>query len=190
MKFGGGQRVLTQDLTRKVTMSLVILASLGIVGWSVSTRVTLIDEGRSELQATFSLDKEITALQAELADSSNSSGKPVHQTEELLLDGFEDLANWLHQFQNQGRELGLQAAYRIGKPQSSLNNLEEFIQVPIGFEIIADTNKDTYARYLDYLRTLALGNVRVDVQKVSVSGKAEGANTMNLQVLVWMQKDV
>ena len=55
---------------KRTVIGCLIVASLGFVWWTITSRVSLIQEAHSEIRSTFSLDHEIAALQTRWAYSS------------------------------------------------------------------------------------------------------------------------
>ena len=175
---------------KQLTMALLIMTSLGLVGWTVMTRMSFIDEARSEIRSTYSLENEVRGLRTQWTHrSGHSHEQKVVQADQSLLKGFDGLAKWLHHIQRQGRRLGVTTTYKVGKAESGPQTLEDVERLPIEFEIRSAKSRMGYQNSLRFLQTLLEQDIRVDLNTLNLSGRGNGAESMNLHVKVWMKKE-
>ena len=175
---------------KQLTMTLLIMTSLGLMGWTVMTRMSFIDEARSEIRSTYSLENEVRGLRTQWTHrSARSHEHTVDQANQSLLKGFNGLAKWLHHIQRQGRQMGVTTTYKVGKPESGPQKLEDVERLPVEFEIRSTKSRKGYQNYLQFLRTLMEQDIRVDLNELNLSGRGNGAESMNLHVKVWMKKE-
>ena len=176
---------------KQLTMALLIMASLGLIGWTVMTRMSFIDEARSEIRSTYSLENEVRGLRTQWTHRSARSHEPkVDQADQSLLEGFDGLARWLHHIQRQGRRMGVTTTYKVGKPESGPEKLEDVDRLPIEFEIRSTKSRKGYQNYLQFLQTLMEQDIRVDLKELNLTGRGNGAESMNLHVKVWMKREI
>ena len=176
---------------KQVTMTLLIMASLGMIGWKVTTRMSFIDEARSEIRSTYSLENEVRGLRTQWTHRSAGSHEPkVDQADQSLLQGFDGLAGWLHHIQREGRRMGVTTTYKVGKSESGPEKLEDVDRLPIEFEIRSSKSRKGYQNYLQFLQTLMEQDIRLDLTELNLTGRGNGAESMNLHVKVWMKREI
>ena len=172
-------------------MASLIMASLGLIGWTVMTRMSFIDEARSEIRSTYSLESEVRGLRTQWTHRSAPSHEPkVDQADQSLLEGFDGLARWLHHIQRQGRRMGVTTTYKVGKPESGPEKVEDVERLPIEFKIRSTKSRKGYQNYLQFLQTLVEHDIRVDLKELNLTGRGNGAESMNIHVKVWMKREI
>lgn len=164
----------------------IIVLSLGLIGWSLSFRMHLLDDnynlaaehsGRLEKLDQLMLkwsEVEVTHLQARVSSAENR-----------VFHDYTRLANWLHLKANAAEQLKLNMRYTLHPAQpSKINNVSE---VPLDLQIHAqDGNTLVYLAMLEYIKSIINDQWHLEIRNALMQSNDKGVSDMALSIYVWV----
>lgn len=173
----------------RMLVIVVIGASLLLVGWSLTVRLSLIAEAKSTIHSAFAIDQELAALRSQWDPGVQQHiAQEVTLAESRLLQGIEQVGGWLEGLGERARTLGFHMEYSMEKEQSLAGQGLEGVQmVPLRLILLREERAGAYDATLQLLRLLDEGQPRVDVKEVLLSGEGTGVQQVIFHLQVWMK---
>ncbi len=170
---------------------LITLAAIGLIWYSATFRIQVIDEMFTDFSALGELETELLAIKevwsAEQMQAIEDSVQNADQRR-VFVD-YRGLAVWLREKSIYAEQLGLNFAYTLG--EGSPSRIEDMLEVPI--ELVLSGSEDatqTYLHVLEFLRRLVSTLYYVEIVEASLEGEGSGASRVTATLRVWVHATV
>ncbi|GJL54762.1 MAG: hypothetical protein NPIRA02_18940 [Nitrospirales bacterium] len=171
-------------------ITLCICLSIGFVGLVLMTQLSMIEDAHSSSRSSFNLSHDVSALRTQWSQiEPHAVQERMAAAERMLLRDLDHVTMWLQQMGGRAASMGLRSKYRVHGKHDGLEQLNDVEVIPVSLEVFPEQSTvltGAYERYVDFLRSLAEDQVRVDVQEVKVRGGA-GAAQMTVLIHVWVK---
>jgi hypothetical protein len=167
---------------------LLLLCSVILVIWVSADKFLRIQDSKDQIQMTIALEQEVSQLRLQYLEANSASlVADLEYADQLLIQNFPHLAQWVQELQQQGKQWDLKMQYRILKTQQTITSVEGLTVIPMEFHVIPDETQHAYRAYLQFLRTLEQSGPRIDIQEVTVTGDGKQATHLTVGLSVWMK---
>jgi len=167
---------------------LLLLCSVILVIWVSADKFLRIQDSKDQIQMTIALEQEVSQLRSQYLEANSASlVADLEYADQLLIQNFPHLAQWVQELQQQGKQWDLKMQYRILKTQQTITSVEGLTVIAMEFHVIPDETQHAYRAYLQFLRTLEQSGPRIDIQEVTVTGDGKQATHLTVGLSVWMK---
>ncbi|WP_447969405.1 hypothetical protein [Nitrospira sp. M1] len=171
-------------------ITLCICLSIGFVGLVLMTQLSMIEDAHSSSRSSYTLSHDIAALRTQWSQiEPHTVQERMSTADQMLLRDLDHLTMWLQEMGVKAASMGLRSKYRVHGRHEGAEELNDVDVIPVALEVFPEqvaVLAGAYERYVDFLRSLAEDQVRVDLQEVKVRGGA-GAAQMTVLIHVWVK---
>ena len=165
--------------------------TLGFIGFVLLTQITMIEQAHSKSQATYYLSHDLADLRTQWSQANHEDVEARSQkADQMLLRDFDHFTRWFQDMQAHASTKGLHATYRVNPTRIDVQDVYGVEKILVDLKVYPEDPtvlNGAYQKYLVFLRDLAEGQVRMDLQEVEVQGR-RGAAQMNVRLHVWIKK--
>ncbi len=170
--------------TGRIAFTLVILASLGVLAWSLHQRLPLLKGSRAHLLRVHDLQTDIDALRRQV-EQGKGLEDDLGQFENRVMPDLETAATWLHALAADIESAGGRVQWRIAdaRPISGLDDLRGVI-----VDLAIEPDPGRYAAIMQTVRRHVEGEWLVDMIGLDEQGREnEGVSALNVSLRLWLR---
>ncbi|RMH07819.1 MAG: hypothetical protein D6704_04230 [Nitrospirae bacterium] len=181
---------LSPECKKRILVAGMAGLSTLLLWWSLTVRWSLIAEAQSRLSSSLALSREIAALDADWSeDEAQAVARARANIERQLVHNYEHLGQWLTQVLHLARETGVHLKFQVKEVRAASPDLSGIRVIPLALTLTADdSNRSAYPAFMTFLRRVTDMEVYVDLKQVTMVGQGKGAQTMQLELEMWMQE--
>lgn len=190
------------DLIKSVRELLVKKAPIGIlfitffsalsisaIWWSLSERISVIDEKNAKMSAVAVLEHEVLELEKSWSDEDfEKLLGDISESERYIFPHYTSIAEWLYEEGGFAKDVGLELKYYLSDVVSD-HELEGVDMVPIKIQLKPSTveTDNGYWKMMDFLKRMDRSTWKHEIVTANMGSEGEGASKMDIQFNVWMQ---
>jgi len=176
----------------RIGFALLSISSLGLLWFSATQRIDLIDEVYTDQIALGQVETELLRVREVWSvEKMQQVADNVRDADERRVFGdFHGLAVWLRQKSQYADQLGLGFSYTLGEGRSS--RIDDMLELPVEITLtVKDGDQEqTYLRMLEFLRKTVSTLYYAEIVEAALESEGEGVTRTVATLRVWVHGTV
>lgn len=164
--------------------------SIFAIWWSLSERISVIDEKNLKMSAVAVLEHEVLELEKSWSEEDfEKLMGDISESERYIFPHYKRVAEWLYEEGDIAKDAGLDLQYYFSEVESDLE-LEGVDMVPIKIKLKPSKydSKNGYWKMMAFLKRMDRTSWKHEIVTANMGSEGKGATKMNIQFNVWMQR--
>lgn len=166
--------------------------SIYAIWWSLSERISVIDEKNSKMSAVAVLEHAVLELEKSWSDEDfEKLMGDISESERYIFPHYTSVAEWLYEESGYAGAAGLELKYYLSDLIPD-NGLEGVDMVPIKIQLKPSKVElqRGYWKMMDFLKRMDRTSWKHEIVNVNMGSEGSGATKMDIQFNVWMQAPI
>lgn len=181
-------------LVKRAALGILFITSFStlsifIIWWSLSERISVIDEKNAKMSALAVIEHEVLELEKSWSDDDfEKLMGDISESERYIFPHYTRVAEWLFDEAGFAKQAGLGLKYYLSDVVAD-NELEGVEMVPIKIQLksLNTGSNNGYWKMMDFLKRMDRTTWKHEIVTVNMGSEGEGASKMDIQFNVWMK---
>ena len=176
----------------QLIFGLMTLASIFLLWFTLSERISLINQNYENIGRMGELESElIRTQQLWSSDRMDEISESIRNADQRrVFADYQNLATWLFEKNTLANQLSLDFSYQLGESKKA--QIDNTLEVPIAITLKAGNRAEdnSFNQLMTFTRYIVSSSWYVDIQEASIENNNNDIKEMKLRISIWVHGQV